>query len=166
MIDFNCQDNHEGKLIMTLNNILNEVGIEFGDGKVLAVGQKLRQRTTVDKTGAKDSLEQKVVDINTLSNSNTTKSVVNNAINYLKQKGLFEKVATKSNLKTTDMVNRADGSAVINFDDGGSIVIPANILSGQSKELVNQKQTFLSRIKKGFTASVEDEEIEESYFGY
>ena len=152
---------------MTLNNILNEVGIEFGDGKTLAVGEKLHQRTTLDKTGAKDTMEAKVADISTMSNSSATKAAVNNAINYLKKKGLYEKVATKSDLKTTDMVNRGDGSAVINFDDGGSIIIPASVLMGNSETLVKQKDTFLNKIKNTFAASVEDEEnIKENYFNY
>ena len=36
---------------MTLNNILNEVNVEFGNGQSLAVIDALKQRTTLDKTG-------------------------------------------------------------------------------------------------------------------
>lgn len=151
---------------MTLNQILNEINVEFGNGSTLGVTDTLKSQKTVDKTGSKDSSQLKTADIKTFNND--TKTAVANIVSYLKKKGLFEKVATKQSFNTVDVVMRADGGATINFDDGGSTIIPRDIVCATPQQ---QKQGFAAQLKSGlkaaFQASVEAEEtVEENYFKY
>ena len=149
---------------MTLKQILSEVDVEFGNGQTLAVSDTLKSNKTVDKRGTKDETQKKLADVK-LMNAETKQSVAN-IVAYLKKKGLFDKVASKQDFNTTDVVMRADGAATINFDDGGNILIPANIIGAPIQQ--QQKPGILSGLKKAFSASVdtEDKEVEESYFPY
>lgn len=146
--------------------ILQEVNIEFGNGETLGITNTLKSNKTIDKTGDKDELQTKTADISKFNND--TKTAVANIVNYLKSKGLFEKVATKQSFNTVDVVMRADGGATINFDDGGSTAIPRNIVCATPQQ---QKQGFAAQLKSGlkaaFQASVEAEEtVKENYFKY
>lgn len=143
---------------MTLNNILNEVNIEFGNEQSLAVTDALKQRTTYDKTGAKDELYTKTADLATRRID--TKGSVANVINYLKKKGVWNKVATKQSFKTTDLVFKGDGSCQVNYDEGGSILVPKEIVNATTP--VAQK-TFIQKFREKIQASTIAEEVLEEY---
>ena len=139
---------------MTINDILNEVNVEFGNGQSLAVADALKQRTTLDKTGAKDELYTKTADLSTCNAD--TDSSVKNVTNYLIKKGVWNKVATKQSFRTTDLVFKGDGSCQVNYDEGGGILIP--------KEVVNAKtpaaqKTFIQKFREKIQASTITEEI-------
>lgn len=142
---------------MTINDILNEVNVEFGNGQSLAVTDALKQRTTYDKTGAKDELYTKTADLATRKAN--TKGSVANVIEYLKKKGVWDKVATKQSFRTTDLVFKADGSCQVNYDDGGGILIPKEVVNVTTP--VAQK-TFAQKFKERLQASV----VTEDYFQY
>lgn len=142
---------------MTINDILNEVNVEFGNGQSLAVTDALKQKTTYDKTGAKDELYTKTADLATRKAN--TKGSVANVIEYLKKKGVWDKVATKQSFRTTDLVFKADGSCQVNYDDGGGILIPKEVVNVTTP--VAQK-TFVQKFKERLQASV----VTEDYFQY
>jgi hypothetical protein len=147
--------------IMTINSILQEVNVEFGNGQSLAVTDALKQRTTLDKTGAKDELYTKTADLSTCNAD--TDSSVKNVTNYLVKKGVWNKVATKQSFRTTDLVFKGDGSCQVNYDDGGGILIP--------KEVVNAKtpaaqKTFIQKFREKIQASTITEEALKDYFPY
>ena len=142
---------------MTINDILNEVNVEFGNGQSLAVTDALKQRTTYDKTGAKGELYTKTADLTTRKAN--TKGSVANVIEYLKKKGVWDKVATKQSFRTTDLVFKADGSCQVNYDDGGGILIPKEVVNVTTP--VAQK-TFVQKFKERLQASV----VTEDYFQY
>lgn len=134
---------------MTLKDIvLNEVNVEFGNGKALAVSDAVRPKISYDKTGSKAEPYVKTADL--ASTKEDTKASVSNIVNYLKSKNLWEKVSLKQNFNTTDLVFKADGSCVVNFDEGGSIKIPAAIVNGSQKVAPTIKDKF----KKLIAASV------------
>ncbi len=139
---------------MTLNDILNEVNVEFGNGQSLAVTDALKQRTTYDKTGAKDELYTKTADLATRKAN--TKGSVANVIEYLKKKGVWDKVATKQSFRTTDLVFKGDGSCQVNYDEGGGILIPREIVNATTP--VAQK-TFIQKFKERVQTSVVTEEV-------
>lgn len=139
---------------MTINSILNEVNVEFGNGQSLAVTDALKQRTTYDKTGAKDELYTKTADLATRRVN--TKSSVANVVEYLKKKGVWDKVATKQSFRTTDLVFKGDGSCQVNYDDGGGILIPREVVNATTP--VAQK-TFIQKFKERVQASVVTEEV-------
>lgn len=139
---------------MTINSILQEVNVEFGNGQSLAVTDALKQRTTYDKTGAKDELYTKTADLATRRVN--TKGSVANVIEYLKKKGVWDKVATKQSFRTTDLVFKGDGSCQVNYDDGGGILIPKEIVNATTP--VAQK-TFIQKFKERVQASVVTEEV-------
>ena len=142
---------------MTINDILNEVNVEFGNGQSLAVTDALKQRTTYDKTGAKDELYTKTADLATRRVN--IKGSVANVVEYLKKKGVWDKVATKQSFRTTDLVFKADGSCQVNYDDGGGILIPKEVVNVTTP--VAQK-TFVQKFKERLQASV----VTEDYFQY
>jgi hypothetical protein len=154
---------------MTINDILNEVNIEFGNGQSLAVTDALKQRTTYDKTGAKDELYIKTADLATRREN--TKGSVANVVNYLKKKGVWNKVATKQSFRTTDLVFKADGSCQVNYDDGGSILVPKEVVNATTP--VAQK-TFIQKFREKIQASAITEDVLEkltenkkvNYFNY
>ena len=139
---------------MTLNSILNEVNVEFGNGQSLAVTDALKQRTTLDKTGARDTLYTKTADLTTRK-ANTKGSVVN-VVNYLKKKGVWDKVATKQSFRTTDLVFKGDGSCQVNYDDGGGILIPKEIVNAKTP---TAQKTFIQKFREKVQASTITEEI-------
>lgn len=112
---------------MTINDIINEVNVEFGNGQSLAVTDAVKQRTSYNKVGEKDENYTKTADLDKMHVN--TKSSVENIKNYLKKKGVWEKVAAKQDFKTTDLVFKADGSCTVNFDAGGSITVPAEVVN-------------------------------------
>jgi hypothetical protein len=112
---------------MTINDIINEVNVEFGNGQSLAVTDAVKQRTTYNKLGEKDENYTKTADLDKMHIN--AKSSVENIKNYLKKKGVWEKVAAKQDFKTTDLVFKADGSCTVNFDAGGSITVPAEVVN-------------------------------------
>lgn len=116
---------------MTINDIINEVNVEFGNGQSLAVTNAVKQKTSYNKIGEKDENYIKTADIKKM-NSSTNTSVAN-IVDYLKKKGVWEKVALKQDFNTTDLVFQSDGSCVVNFDEGGSIKVP--------KEIINMNMT-------------------------
>jgi len=154
---------------MTVNDILNEVNVEFGNGQSLAVTDALKQRTTYDKTGAKDELYTKTADLATRREN--TKGSVANVVNYLKKKGVWDKVATKQSFRTTDLVFKADGSCQINYDDGGGFVIPKEIVNAATP---TAQKTFVQKFREKIQASTITEDVLEeltenkkvNYFNY
>ena len=146
---------------MTINDMLNEVNVEFGNGQSLAVTDALKQRTAYDKTGAKDELYTKTADLSTRRIN--TKDSVANVVNYLKKKGVWDKVATKQSFRTTDLVFKADGSCQINYDDGGGFIIPKEIVNAATP--VAQK-TFVQKFREKIQASTITEETLKDYFPY
>ncbi len=138
---------------MTLNSILNEVNVEFGNGQSLAVIDALKQRTTLDKTGAKDEIYTKT------SNLSERKQITNDSIskvaNYLKKKGVWDKVSIKQNFKTTDLVFKGDGSCQVNYDDGGGILVPKEIINATTP---SEQKTFIQKFIKKIHASTITEE--------
>ena len=139
---------------MTLNSILNEVNVEFGNGQSLAVTDALKQRTTLDKTGAKDVFYTKTADLSTCSAD--IDSSVKNVKNYLIKKGVWNKVATKQSFRTTDLVFKADGSCQVNYDDGGGILIPKEIVNAKTP---TAQKTFIQKFREKVQASTITEEI-------
>ena len=139
---------------MTINNILNEMNIELGNGQALAVTKAVKQRTAYDKIGGKDEDYTKTADISTRRVA--TKGSVSAVIEYLKKKGLLDKVNAKQDYKTTDLVFKADGSCRVNFDNGGGIDVPAEVLTIKKPE---QQKTFMQKFKEKFQASVITENL-------
>ena len=135
---------------MTLKDIvLNEVNVEFGNGQSLAVSDAVRPKISYDKTGSKAEPYTKLADLASTKEEDT-KASVSNIVNYLKSKNLWEKVSLKQNFNTPDLVFKADGSCVVNFDEGGSIKIPAAVVNGSQKVAPTIKDKF----KKIIAASV------------
>lgn len=157
---------------MTLNQILNEIDVEFGNGQTLAVTDTLKSAKAQDKTGALDTSQKKTRDISLMSQE--TQRITNNISNYLKSKGVFDKVATKQSFNTTDVVMKADGSCTINYDDGGGITIPKDIvLNGlqQPQKIIADGSSNISKWlkdawRKNMQSSCKTEEIKENYFNY
>ena len=139
---------------MTINDILNEMNIELGNGQALAVTKAVKQRTAYDKIGGKDEDYTKTADISTRRVA--TKGSVSAVIEYLKKKGLLDKVNAKQDYKTTDLVFKADGSCRVNFDNGGGIDVPAEVLTIKKPE---QQKTFMQKFKEKFQASVITEDL-------
>lgn len=145
---------------MTLKElVLNEVNVEFGNGQSLAVTSAVKPKISYDKTGAKAEPYTKTADLATAKQD--TKACVANIVNYLKSKNLWNKVATKQDFDTTDLVFQADGSCTINFDEGGSIKIPASVANCSKKV----EPTIRDKFKKMLTASVVTEDVINEGFG-
>ena len=131
---------------MTLKDIvLNEVNVEFGNGQSLAVSDAVRPKISYDKTGSKAEPYTKLADLASTKEEDT-KASVSNIVNYLKSKNLWEKVSLKQNFNTPDLVFKADGSCVVNFDEGGSIKIPAAVVNGSQKVAPTIKFDLCSRV--------------------
>ena len=139
---------------MTINDILNEMNIELGNGQALAVTNAVKQRTSYDKIGGKDEDYTKTADVNTRRVA--TKGSVAAVIEYLKKKNLLDKVASKQDYETTDLVFKADGSCRVNFDDGGGINIPAEVLTIKKPE---QQKTFIQKFKEKIMSSTVTEDV-------
>lgn len=135
-------------------DVLKEMNIEFGKGQSLAVTNAFTNRIAYDKTGAKGGAYTKIGDLST-RNAETISSV-NNVANYLKKKGVWDKVATKQSFKTTDLVFKADGSCQVNYDDGGGILIPKSIVLATTP---TAQKTFIQKFKEKLRASVVTEEV-------
>ena len=146
---------------MTLNSILNEVNVEFGNGQSLAVTDALKQRTTLDKTGAKDVLYTKTSNLS--ERKQITNDSISKVVNYLKKKGVWNKVATKQSFRTTDLIFKGDGSCQVNYDDGGGILIPKEIVNAATP---TEQKTFIQKFREKIQASTITEEILENYFPY
>lgn len=144
---------------MTINDILNEMNIELGNGQALAVTKAVKQRTAYDKIGGKDEDYTKTADVSTRKVE--TKGSVSAVIEYLKKKGLLDKINVKQDYKTTDLVFKADGSCRVNFDNGGGIDVPAEVLTIKKPE---QQKTFMQKFKEKFQASVITEDLLEEDF--
>ena len=138
---------------MTLNSILNEVNIEFGNGQSLAVINALKQRTTLDKTGAKDEIYTKTSNLS--ERKQITNDSISKVVNYLKKKGVWDKVSIKQNFKTTDLVFKGDGSCQVNYDDGGGILVPKEIINATTP---SEQKTFIQKFRKKIQASTITEE--------
>ncbi len=138
---------------MTLNSILNEVNVEFGNGQSLAVIDALKQRTTLDKTGAKDEIYTKTSNLS--ERKQITNDSISKVVNYLKKKGVWDKVSIKQNFKTTDLVFKGDGSCQVNYDDGGGILIPKEIINATTP---SEQKTFIQKFRKKIQASTITEE--------
>lgn len=111
---------------MTFDELL-EMNLEVGNNKILAVGKHMLSHKTHDKTGTKDEIAPIVKDANQVL-SPDSKVLVRRVINYLKYKKLYDKVGKKLDLKSEDIIMKADGGATVNFDDGGSVDIPSYVL--------------------------------------
>lgn len=144
--------------------ILQEVNVEFGNGETLGVVDTLKSNKTIDKTGSRDETQTKTADISKFNND--TKQSVQNIVNYLKEKNLFQKVASKKNFDTVDVVMKSDGAATINFDDGGAILVPRNVVLAPPKP--QQQQGFLGQLKNGIKNALQAsvDTVEENYFNY
>ena len=138
---------------MTLNSILNEVNVEFGNGQSLAVIDALKQRTTLDKTGAKDEIYTKTSNLS--ERKQITNDSISKVVNYLKKKGVWDKVSIKQNFKTTDLVFKGDGSCQVNYDDGGGILVPKEIINATTP---SEQKTFIQKFRKKIQASTITEE--------
>ena len=138
---------------MTLNSILNEVNVEFGNGQSLAVIDALKQRRTLDKTGAKDEIYTKTSNLS--ERKQITNDSISKVVNYLKKKGVWDKVSIKQNFKTTDLVFKGDGSCHVNYDDGGGILVPKEIINATTP---SEQKTFIQKFKKKIQASTITEE--------
>ena len=138
---------------MTLNSILNEVNVEFGNGQSLAVVDALKQRRTLDKTGAKDEIYTKISNLS--ERKQITNDSISKVVNYLKKKGVWDKVSIKQNFKTTDLVFKGDGSCQVNYDDGGGILIPKEIINAATP---SEQKTFIQKFRKKIQASTITEE--------
>ena len=138
---------------MTLNSILNEVNVEFGNGQSLAVIDALKQRTTLDKTGAKDEIYTKTSNLS--ERKQITNDSISKVVNYLKKKGVWDKVSIKQNFKTTDLVFKGDGSCQVNYDDGGGILVPKEIINATTPAA---QKTFIQKFRKKIQASTITEE--------
>ena len=138
---------------MTLNSILNEVNVEFGNGQSLAVIDALKQRTTLDKTGAKDEIYTKTSNLS--ERKQITNDSISKVVNYLKKKGVWDKVSIKQNFKTTDLVFKGDGSCQVNYDDGGGILVPKEIINATTP---SEQKTFIQKLRKKIQASTITEE--------
>lgn len=138
---------------MTLNSILNEVNVEFGNGQSLAVIDALKQRTTLDKTGAKDEIYTKTSNLS--ERKQITNDSISKVVNYLKKKGVWDKVSIKQNFKTTDLVFKGDGSCQVNYDDGGGILVPKEIINAATP---SEQKTFIQKFRKKIQASTITEE--------
>ena len=138
---------------MTLNSILNEVNVEFGNGQSLAVIDALKQRRTLDKTGAKDEIYTKTSNLS--ERKQITNDSISKVVNYLKKKGVWDKVSIKQNFKTTDLVFKGDGSCQVNYDDGGGILIPKEIINATTP---SEQKTFIQKFRKKIQASTITEE--------
>ena len=138
---------------MTLNSILNEVNVEFGNGQSLAVIDALKQRTTLDKTGAKDEIYTKTSNLS--ERKQITNDSISKVVNYLKKKGVWDKVSIKQNFKTTDLVFKGDGSCQVNYDDGGGILVPKEIINATTP---SEQKTFIQKFRKKIHASTITEE--------
>lgn len=144
---------------MTVNDILKEMNIELGNGQALAVTNSIKQRTSYDKIGGKDEDYTKTANIETRKAE--TKGSVAAVIEYLKKKKLLDKVASKQDYETTDLVFKADGSCRVNFDNGGGINIPAEVLTIKKQE---QQKTFIQKLKEKLQACAITEEVLEEDF--
>ena len=138
---------------MTLNSILNEVNVEFGNGQSLAVIDALKQRRTLDKTGAKDEIYTKTSNLS--ERKQITNDSISKVVNYLKKKGVWDKVSIKQNFKTTDLVFKGDGSCHVNYDDGGGILVPKEIINATTP---SEQKTFIQKFRKKIQASTITEE--------
>lgn len=138
---------------MTLNSILNEVNVEFGNGQSLAVIDALKQRRTLDKTGAKDEIYTKTSNLS--ERKQITNDSISKVVNYLKNKGVWNKVSIKQNFKTTDLVFKGDGSCQVNYDDGGGILVPKEIINATTP---SEQKTFIQKFRKKIQASTITEE--------
>lgn len=121
---------------MTLNDILSEIQIEFGDHKAHVVTQQTISQRTKNKDGSEDLSGTKLLDANKVLGA-PTKEVINKVIAYLKKNNLWGRVSSKLDYTTKDLVMMGDGSAVVNFDDGGSVRIPAEELIKEEKRFLN-----------------------------
>ena len=157
---------------MKFANILNEVNIEFGAGKSLAVTDATNPRFSTNKTGAAAKDFTKTMELKNCSPA--TRSCVENIVNYLKKKQLWDKVASEQNFDTTDLVFKADGSCTVNFDKGGSIMIPNSITGSLSASVKNDVKKNFKKIlascctdkKASCCADKEKGTIKEDYFPY
>lgn len=131
---------------MKRRTLLQEIDIEFGNGSAVGVAKDaMRSQKTRDKTGGSDTTQTRAVPARSLPAD--TKAAVRNIIAWLKQRNLWNKVASKQDFGSSDITFKADGSAVVNFDDGGNVMVPRNIVAAS-------------------VDTEEAEDIEESVFGY
>lgn len=130
---------------MKRRTLLQEIDIEFGNSSAVGVAKgALRSQKTRDKTGAADTAQTKTIPAKNLPAD--TKAAVRNIIAWLKQKNLWGKVASRQDFGSSDITFRADGAAVVNFDDGGSVMVPSNIVAA--------------------SVDTEEDSVEESVFRY
>lgn len=126
---------------------LNETSIEFGNGKAYAVSNSVNPMYSQNKLGAKAKSYTKTTDVRNLSP--LTREMVGKIVDYLKKKGLFDKVGKELNFDTTDAVFKANGDCVINFDEGGSTVIPAYVFSKPKQLKEDVKNKYKRVLKEG-----------------
>lgn len=121
---------------MKFMDLLNEVNIEIGDGKILRTGEQVYRRDSTDIYGRKVkgyATKPKSEDANT-SLSPASKEVIQKVINYLKANKEYEKISKSLNFRTNDIVVKANGDIQVNFDnENRSITIPYNKLFNRTR---------------------------------
>ena len=99
------------------NKILFEAYVEIGPNNVAHV---YRNRGVYEKSSRGNALNSSLEKTTATPDD---KRLIMYVVNILKKKGLFKKIATKDDTTTMDIQFNA-GSALVNFDDGGSISVP------------------------------------------
>lgn len=155
---------------MNLDNVLNEINVEFGNGQALAVSDGFNNKITHDKTGAQAQKVTKTTDLK--SAGPLAQRAAKNVVDYLKGKGLLDKITSKQSFESPDLVFKGDGSCVVNFDDGGSLIVPKTIVSAVPADQQAATKGAFNKIvascvtdgKKKSCASIKEEV--KNYFNY